>query len=162
MAIGISRYRQPMAFVNVTRYTISLPDQGKFLFGGYQEGPKVSPDGRRIAFIANVSGVEQICTKAADSLLAQPIAATEHAIAVFWSPASCSTLRDFLREIRDGPFCEQVLDKMNLAERPHGVFFERSDCFIYLDVARRAAPLLRHSVTKSLLHLYNAPLHNRR
>jgi len=88
IAIGISRYRQPMAFVNVTRYTISPPDQGKFLFGGYQEGPKVSPDGRRIAFIANVSGVEQIWTKAADSLLLQPIAGTERAMAVFWSPDS--------------------------------------------------------------------------
>jgi hypothetical protein len=125
-------------------------------------GAQVSPDGRRIAFIANVSGVEQIWTKAADSLLAQPIAGTEHAIAVFWSPDSCSALRDFLRVIRDVPFCEHVLDKMDLAERPHRVFFERSDCFIYLDVARRAAPLLRHSVSKSLLHLCNAPLDNLR
>jgi len=87
LAVGIARWRQEQG-AEVTRYTIDPPEQGKFLFGGIDEGPAVSPDGRQIAFIATVGGVKQVWVKPAESLRAQALPGTDNAVSAFWSPDS--------------------------------------------------------------------------
>ncbi|MBI4478398.1 MAG: PD40 domain-containing protein [Acidobacteria bacterium] len=51
--------------------------------------PVISPDGKRLAFIAaDASGKVQIWVRPLDSLQAQPLAGTENALYPFWSPDS--------------------------------------------------------------------------
>jgi eukaryotic-like serine/threonine-protein kinase len=46
----------------------------------------LSPDGRRIAFVATVDGVSKLWIRSLDSTTAQPVPATEGAINPFWAP----------------------------------------------------------------------------
>jgi hypothetical protein len=46
----------------------------------------LSPDGRRIAYVATVDGVSRLWVRALDSTTAQAIAGTEGALNPFWSP----------------------------------------------------------------------------
>jgi serine/threonine protein kinase/Tol biopolymer transport system component len=56
---------------------------------GYQiNGLAISPDGTRIAYVSNASGMRQIWLRPIDSLDAHVLAGTEGATAVFWSPDS--------------------------------------------------------------------------
>jgi Tol biopolymer transport system component len=87
LAAALARWRQQQG-AEVTRYTIDPPEQGKFLFGGIDEGPAVSPDGRQIAFIATVGGVKQVWVKPAESVRAQALPGTDNAVSAFWSPDS--------------------------------------------------------------------------
>ena len=50
----------------------------------------VSPDGRRLAFVALGNGGSQIWVRSLDALTAQPLAGTEGAHSPFWSPDSRS------------------------------------------------------------------------
>jgi len=72
----------------VTRYTLLPLEGGKLLFGGSQIGPVISPDGRKIAFVANVSGVKQIWVKRAEKMQGEALPGTEGAYNPFWSPDS--------------------------------------------------------------------------
>jgi Tol biopolymer transport system component len=88
LALGFTRMRQEPPTYKVLRYTVNPPEQGKFLFGGAQQGPIVSPDGQQIALIARAAGVEQIWVKPADSLQARALPGTDGANTIFWSPDS--------------------------------------------------------------------------
>jgi serine/threonine protein kinase len=46
----------------------------------------LSPDGRRIVYVATVDGVSRLWIRALDSVSAQPVAGTEGALSPFWSP----------------------------------------------------------------------------
>jgi Tol biopolymer transport system component len=61
------------------RFEIAVP-------GLEQNGLAVSPAGDRIAYTASVDGVRQIWLRALDSLIARPLAGTENALGIFWSP----------------------------------------------------------------------------
>jgi len=87
LAAGLAHWRQEQV-VEVIRYTVDAPEQGKFLFGGTYQGPVVSPDGRQIAFIATVGGVKQVWVKLAESVRAQALPGTENAVGAFWAPDS--------------------------------------------------------------------------
>jgi eukaryotic-like serine/threonine-protein kinase len=50
----------------------------------------ISPDGRRLVFVASNDGKSQLWVRALDSLAAQPLAGTEGASFPFWSPDSAS------------------------------------------------------------------------
>jgi eukaryotic-like serine/threonine-protein kinase len=50
----------------------------------------VSPDGRRLVFLASSEGKSQLWVRPLDSLAAQPLAGTEGAAYPFWSPDSLS------------------------------------------------------------------------
>jgi serine/threonine protein kinase len=68
------------------KFIVSLP-RGVTLPGSQNTTvPAVSPDGRRVAFVATKDGVNQIWVRPIESLDAQPVAGTEDGSQVFWSP----------------------------------------------------------------------------
>jgi eukaryotic-like serine/threonine-protein kinase len=48
----------------------------------------ISPDGRRLAFVAATGGRQQIWVRSLDSLASAPLAGTDGAVSPFWSPDS--------------------------------------------------------------------------
>jgi Tol biopolymer transport system component len=69
----------------VTRATLLAPEGTEFDFS--EGAPALSPDGRRLAFLARrPDGTRQIWLRALDSLAAQPLAGTEGATHPFWAP----------------------------------------------------------------------------
>jgi hypothetical protein len=52
--------------------------------------PSISPDGRRLAFVATLGGRTQLWIRRIDSTIAQPLAGTDGADYPFWSPDSRS------------------------------------------------------------------------
>jgi Tol biopolymer transport system component/predicted Ser/Thr protein kinase len=79
--------RNPPADNNVIRFQIQPPEGGRFVppgaFGG---GLAVSPDGRAIAYVANVGGTLGIWVQALDATHARLLAGTTGATSPFWSP----------------------------------------------------------------------------
>jgi Tol biopolymer transport system component len=72
----------------VYRSTISMPGS---VGGGDALSIAVSPDGRRLAFVApDATGRAMLWIRPLDSLTSQPLAGTEGAAAPFWSPDSQS------------------------------------------------------------------------
>jgi Tol biopolymer transport system component len=69
----------------VTGLNLSFPAPGAAVFAG---PPAVSPDGRHIAFIANVDGKTGLWIRDLDSPTPHLLAGTEGAIGPFWSPDS--------------------------------------------------------------------------
>jgi len=71
---------------------IPPPKGARFALGGGTGSPPViSPDGREIAFIAaDASGQQKLWVQPLDSEIAQPLAGTEGAAFLFWSPDSRS------------------------------------------------------------------------
>lgn len=65
------------------RFSVSLPEKTSRI-----TSLSISPDGRRIAFIATIDGKVLIWLRAVDSLTAQPLAGTDTALNLFWSPDS--------------------------------------------------------------------------
>jgi Tol biopolymer transport system component len=50
----------------------------------------ISPDGRRLVFVASGNGASQLWLRSLDAEMAQPLAGTERAVLPFWSPDSRS------------------------------------------------------------------------
>src|SRR5215472_4208301 len=79
--------RNPAADNNVIRFQIQPPEGGRFVppgaFGG---GLAVSPDGRTIAFVANVDGAISLWVQTLDATHARLLPGTRGATSPFWSP----------------------------------------------------------------------------
>ncbi len=75
-------FRRPPAEVRAVKLTMLPPE--KATFGAIT----VSPDGRRLAFVASEAGKSQLWIRSLDSLSAQPLPGTEGASYPFWSPDS--------------------------------------------------------------------------
>jgi Tol biopolymer transport system component len=79
--------RRP-ATADVTRFLITLPP-GTTLMGGRDTSRlAVSPDGRRLAFVASSGGREQLWVQSFGSTTPQPLEGTDGAMSPFWSPDS--------------------------------------------------------------------------
>ena len=66
------------------RSTLLPPEKSAFAF---DQGPMaLSPDGRRMAFVATSSGTNMLWVRPLDAMSAQPLAGTEGASYPFWSP----------------------------------------------------------------------------
>jgi len=94
-AIAIAVNRRSGAAAEAPAFTSAyvLPGDLRFLYPGPSIGRvAVSPDGRMMAFQAarNSLGLSRIWLRRFDSLDASPVAGTEGATAVFWSPDSRS------------------------------------------------------------------------
>jgi Tol biopolymer transport system component len=86
-AVGLGmRYlgRIPARDPQPTRFSVSLTKNDVIGI------PALSPDGRRLAFVATRDGVPQLWVRSLDALEAQPLAGTEGAGFPFWSPDSRS------------------------------------------------------------------------
>jgi eukaryotic-like serine/threonine-protein kinase len=66
-----------------TRFQVFPPDKATAI-----DYPTISPDGRRLAFVATVDGKTLLWVRPLDSLTAQSLAGTENAVSPFWSPDS--------------------------------------------------------------------------
>jgi serine/threonine protein kinase len=65
------------------------PDKATFVFNDDSSGPVViSPDGRRLAFVARAGSERMLWIQPLNSATAQPMAGTEGATYPFWSPDS--------------------------------------------------------------------------
>ncbi len=73
----------------VLRTAILPPEGASFVPTGIDVGSAVlSPDGTRIAFVAHRDGVTQLWVRDLDAVEAKPLAGTEEARRIFWSPDS--------------------------------------------------------------------------
>ena len=80
--------RAPSKTRIVRSYIKAMPDTS-FLMGGQQGGFAISPDGLRLAYVAqNADGKALLWVRPLDSLQAQVLAGTEEASFPFWSPDS--------------------------------------------------------------------------
>jgi len=71
------------------RAYIKPMEKSSFVFAGTASGFALSPDGRRLAYVATtLEGKELLWVRPLDSLQAQPLAGTEGAAFPFWSPDS--------------------------------------------------------------------------
>jgi eukaryotic-like serine/threonine-protein kinase len=80
LAASAASYLRPPADVSETRLEINAPAAlDPFSFA-------LSPDGRRLVFVAAGSGQPQLYLRSLDSTMARPLAGTEGAAYPFWSP----------------------------------------------------------------------------
>ena len=86
IAVGVVHFREPRRENAAVRFEIAAPENAAIENGGIA----VSPDGRRIAFVATAgAGSSMIWVRSLDSLQARPLPGTENvSFAPFWSPDS--------------------------------------------------------------------------
>ena len=103
-AVAWIRKRSLPASNQVFRFLIPPPPDTLF-FGQWDAVTfAVSPDGTRVAFVGNTSGTTRVWTRALSDLEAKPLAGTEGASSLFWSPDGRSI----------GFFAENHLKRANL------------------------------------------------
>jgi len=76
--------REASQHAGVLRLSILPPEGASF------ESFAVSPDGRKLAFTADLNGTMMLWVRALDSVEAKPVAGTDNAAWPFWSPDSSS------------------------------------------------------------------------
>jgi hypothetical protein len=90
LALGVTRWlSEPTEEIHPIRFTVSSPPDA--ILGSSNTGQNrlaISPDGRRIAFLALRNGVSLLWVRALDAPEAQVLEATEGAGLPFWSPDS--------------------------------------------------------------------------
>ena len=91
VALSVSSFRRQETTPSPqTRFVVSLPSDLTLPGSQNTTMPVVSPDGRRVAFVATRAGVNQIWIRPLDALEAQPVSGTEDGSQMFWSPDSRS------------------------------------------------------------------------
>ncbi len=83
---AILHFREPAREDQAIRFTVFAPANATLL----TTPPAISPDGKRLAFVANMDGKQQIWIRPLNSLTAQPLPGTDNADQPFWSPDSRS------------------------------------------------------------------------
>ncbi len=82
-ALAVILFFQKPPAAPTTRFQVVPPDKATTV-----EYPTISPDGRRLAFVATVEGKTLLHVRPLESLTAQALAGTEEAQFPFWSPDS--------------------------------------------------------------------------
>ena len=82
---GLQFVKPASTDVPVVRFVVSPPEKAAFGAGSFLA---VSPDGRRLAFVAATEGKTLLWVRSLDSPAAQALADTEDAESPFWSPDS--------------------------------------------------------------------------
>jgi Tol biopolymer transport system component/predicted Ser/Thr protein kinase len=83
LALGFLSYRHLTEETRVLKVSVLPPDKATFKATSL---PAVSPDGRRLAFVATTEGKDQLWVRDLDSLAARALTGTEGADDPFWSP----------------------------------------------------------------------------
>jgi Tol biopolymer transport system component len=87
--LGVLYFQRAPAEARAIRAYIKPMANSSFVFTGTASGFALSPDGRRLAYVATAAdGKSLIWVRPVDSLQAQPLAGTEGAGFPFWSPDS--------------------------------------------------------------------------
>ena len=85
VAVAVGHFRETPPQPAPVRFQIPAPEKSDF--GSY--GMALSPDGRRLAFIASTDGRSMLWVRPLDALTAVPLPGTEGAVNLpFWSPDS--------------------------------------------------------------------------
>jgi Tol biopolymer transport system component/predicted Ser/Thr protein kinase len=85
IALGFLGFRHFTEETRVLKLSVQPPERATVVSNGV---PAVSPDGRRLAFVAVVDGKRSLWVRDLNSLAARPLAGTEEANDPFWSPDS--------------------------------------------------------------------------
>jgi WD40 repeat protein len=88
LPFAISYFRRPSVEANVVRFPVSLPENAKFVADVEMHNLSISPDGQRLAFVAESEGQKMVWVRSLNALSAQSLPGTEGAISPFWSPDS--------------------------------------------------------------------------
>jgi hypothetical protein len=90
LATAVPYFRRTPAEVRPVRFTISPPEKERFPVLAFSPNfLSVSPDGRKLAFVAlDSTGHSTLWIRALDSQAAQPLPGTDDAFAPFWSQDS--------------------------------------------------------------------------
>ncbi len=88
-ALGLvtANLRKPATIAPTVRLSLLPPENSKFVRRSH---PTLSPDGRRITFIASTEEKGQLWVRELDSINARPLAGTDNSNDPFWSPDSQS------------------------------------------------------------------------
>jgi Tol biopolymer transport system component len=88
LALGaaVSYWTRPAPPEELVKLSLQVPEGVSIFAGGAAGPPALSPDGRKIAFVADQGGHVLLWVRSLDSLTARPLANTEAARAPFWSP----------------------------------------------------------------------------
>ncbi|HSE32059.1 MAG TPA: protein kinase [Pyrinomonadaceae bacterium] len=87
-AVLIPFVRQPNVDLQTVRFNVTLPAKSSFFWDVETHNLALSPDGRRLAFIATKDGKRLLWLNSFDELSPQPIDGTDGAYSPFWSPDS--------------------------------------------------------------------------
>ncbi|HTK74012.1 MAG TPA: protein kinase, partial [Gemmataceae bacterium] len=82
-ALSLIYFRETPPAAPTTRFQVPPPEKATAV-----EYPTISPDGRRLAFVAIVAGKTLLWVRPLDSLGSQSLPGTEDAASPFWSPDS--------------------------------------------------------------------------
>jgi eukaryotic-like serine/threonine-protein kinase len=82
LAAGFGYFRRAPEQPRLLKVFVPPPEKASFAFSV----PAISPDGRRLAFVATLGGVDSLWVRDLDSLTARSLSGTEGAINPFWSP----------------------------------------------------------------------------
>ena len=85
LALGLVAYRHLTEETRVLKVSVLPPEKAAFKGSSLLA---VSPDGRRLAFVATTEGKDQLWVRDLDSLAARALTGTEGADDPFWSPDS--------------------------------------------------------------------------
>ena len=85
LALGLVAYRHVNEETRVLKMSVLPPERAVF---NARSLPAVSPDGRRLAFVATLDGKDQLWVRDLDSLVARALTGTDGADDPFWSPDS--------------------------------------------------------------------------
>ena len=90
LILAIAYFQRAPAEVRAVRFFILPPENSRFVSAGINGGPvTVSPDGRRLAFVATTAeGQRLLWVRSLDALSPQGLTGTEGASFPFWSPDS--------------------------------------------------------------------------
>jgi len=72
----------------ITRFIVAPPPGATIGVAESRALVAMSPDGRRLAFVATSDGRQQIWVRSLDSLTSYPVAGTDDGVSPFWSPDS--------------------------------------------------------------------------
>ena len=86
LPFAINYFRRAPAETNVVRFPVSLPGNVRFASDAETHNLSISPDGSRLAFVAESEGQRMVWVRSLDTLSAQSLPGTEGAISPFWSP----------------------------------------------------------------------------
>ena len=81
-------FRRAPAESPVVRFAVSLPENATFFFDVEQHNLSISPDGRRLVFVATSEGHRKLWLRSLGSLDALALPGTEGGYSPFWSPDS--------------------------------------------------------------------------
>jgi eukaryotic-like serine/threonine-protein kinase len=87
-AVFFPFFRQPKPVPHPVRFNLMLPEKAGFFWDVETHNLALSPDGRRLAFIATKEGKRGLWMYSFDELSPQPLNETDGAYSPFWSPDS--------------------------------------------------------------------------